>query len=356
MAHEICRKFCATFKKTESKNRGRQFLRNLQIDAQPTDSESDAARGGLSTLGLYAVTVLIWGSTWLAITYQLGVVPPAVSIAWRFGIAGAVLLSYALWKGLPLRFGWRDHAWLLLEALTMFGVNYIFVYAAEQYLTSGLVAVTFSLMAFLNLAFMRLFYGTRIRLRDAAAAIIGITGIVLVFSPEVSRFSLAGSGSIGMLYALAAVSVASVGNIVSVRNQRARMPIVQVHAWAMLYAAVGVALYALIIGERFVFDWSYPYVVSLLYLALLGSAVAFGTYVTLMGRIGAGRAGYVSVAVPVVAVLVSTVFEGLQWQFAMVIGVALCATGNWLVLSPRRPQNGTEHAVSARVKPADAFE
>jgi drug/metabolite transporter (DMT)-like permease len=289
--------------------------------------------------------VLIWGSTWLAITFQLGVVPPAVSIAWRFGIAGCVLLAYALWKGLPLRFGWRDHAWLLLEALTMFGANYVFVYMAEQNLTSGLVAVIFSLMAFFNLAFMRLFYGARIRLRDAAGAATGVTGIVLVFSPEVSSFSLTGNAVTGLLYALAAVTIASVGNIVSVRNQRAGLPIVQVHAWAMLYASIGVAFYALIMGERFAFDWSTPYVISLLYLALLGSAVAFGTYVTLMGRIGAGRAGYVSIAVPVVAVFISTLFEGLQWQSAMVIGVALCATGNWLVLSPERPERATEPAI-----------
>jgi drug/metabolite transporter (DMT)-like permease len=282
------------------------------------------------------MTVLIWGSTWLAIKYQLGVVPPAVSIAWRFGIAGTVLLAYALWKRLPLRFSWRQHLWLVLEALSFFGINYIFVYLAEEHLTSGLVAVTFSLMAFLNLVLMRQFYRTPIPLRHAAGAIVGIVGVVLVFWPEVSQISAGADEVLGLSYAIAAVLIASLGNIVATRNQRAGMPIIQVHGWAMLYAAVAVAIYAGLAGNRFSFDWSVSYVLSLLYLALFGSALAFGAYVTLIGRIGLGRVGYTAIAVPVVALLLSTLFESLQWQFAMVIGIGLTLAGNWLVLSPRR--------------------
>jgi drug/metabolite transporter (DMT)-like permease len=225
----------------------------------------------------------------------------------------------------------------VLEALSFFGINYIFVYMAEEHLTSGLVAVIFALLAFLNLVLMRLFYRTPIPPRHAAGAAIGIVGIVLVFWPEVARFSGAGGELLGLAYGIAAVLTASLGNIVATRNQRAGMPIVQGHGWAMLYAAVAVALYAVLTGDPLSFDWSPSYVASLLYLALFGSALAFGAYVTLMGRIGLGRVGYTAIAVPVVALLLSTLFENLQWRFEMVIGIVLCLAGNWLVLAPRKP-------------------
>jgi drug/metabolite transporter (DMT)-like permease len=124
--------------------------------------------------------------------------------------------------------------------------------------------------------------------------------------------------------------------MVAMRNHRAGMPVVQVNAWGMLYGAIAVTLYAVIDGDRFAFDWSVPYVASLLYLVLFGSVLAFGAYITLLGRIGAGRAGYVSIAIPVVALLLSMLVEGLQWQLTMIIGIALCLAGNLLVVSRRK--------------------
>ena len=280
--------------------------------------------------------MLIWGSTWLAIKYQLGVVPPAVSVMWRFVLAALMLLAFAKYKRLRLRFGPRDHIWLGLQGLSMFGINYVAVYLAEQYLPSGLVALIFSLMAFLNIVFMRLFFGTPIRSRDIVGAGIGITGVALVFWPEVAQFSASGNELIGLIYALGSTVVASLGTMVATRNHRAGLPVVQVNGWGMLYGAIFVALYAALDGDRLQFDWSYPYVVSLIYLALFGSVLAFGAYITLMGRIGAGRAGYASVAIPVVALMLSTLVEGLRWQIVMVTGIALCLAGNLLVLSRRK--------------------
>jgi drug/metabolite transporter (DMT)-like permease len=289
-----------------------------------------------SNFNLYATAVFIWGSTWLAIKFQLGVVPPAVSVMWRFVLAAVMLLAFAKYKNLSIRFGLREHLWLALEGLSMFGINYVGVYLAEQYLASGLVALIFSLTAFLSIMFMRLFYGAPIRPKDAAGACIGITGVALVFWPEVARFSTSGNELLGLIYALAATIIASLGSMVAMHNHRAGMPLVQVNGWGMLYGAIFVALYASLHGDRLVFDWSYPYVISLLYLALFGSVLAFGAYVTLMGRIGAGRAGYASVAIPIVALMLSTLVEGLHWQIAMVAGIALCLAGNLLVLWRRK--------------------
>jgi drug/metabolite transporter (DMT)-like permease len=311
-------------------------LRKPDFDRLTTPAAKVPVVPGLSNLNLYAVTVLIWGSTWLAIKFQLGIVPPAVSVVWRFVLAALILLAFAKYKHLPLRFAPRDHLWLALAGLSIFGINYVAVYRAEGFLPSGLVALVFSLTAFLNLVFMRLFYGAPIRPSAAIGACIGIAGVALVFWPEVAGFSASGNELSGLVYALGGTIIASLGNMVAMRNHRAGMPVVQVNAWGMLYGAIAVALYAALDGDRVVFDWSYPYVASLLYLALFGSVIAFGAYITLLGRIGAGRAGYASIAIPVVALLLSMLVEGLQWQLTMITGIALCLAGNLLVLSRRK--------------------
>jgi drug/metabolite transporter (DMT)-like permease len=288
----------------------------------------------MSNLNLYAITVAIWGSTWLAITFQLGVVPPSVSVVWRFALSALMLLAYAVWKRLPLRFSPRDHFWMAVQGLLLFGINYVLTYLSEQYLVSGLVAVIFSLMIFLNIVEMRIFFGRPINPIGLLAAVLGVAGVGLVFWPELSRFAGARGELIGALLALLAVTIASLGTMVATHNQR--LPVVQVNGFAMTYGASFVALYAAISGDRFVFDWSFPYVASLLYLALFGSVLAFGAYLTLMRHIGADRAGYTAVAVPVVALALSTLFEDIHWQAPMILGVGLSLAGNVLMLARGR--------------------
>ena len=299
-------------------------------------------RSGTSNLNLYAVTVLIWGSTWLAIKYQLGIVPPAVSVVWRFALSAAILMAYAMWKRLKLRFNAGEHFWIALVGLSMFGINYIGVYISELYLASGLVAVIFSLIAVFNIVLMRVFYATPIKPAGLLGAVLGIAGVVLVFWPEVEQFSAAGDGLRGLIYAVLATIIASFGNIAATRTHRAGIQLVPMSTWAMMYGAIFVAIYGVFTGERFIFETSFAYVASLFYLALFGSVLAFGAYLTLMGRIGADRAGYTSVAIPIVALLLSTLFEHLQWQATMAAGIVLCLAGNVLVL--RRPNRSRQDA------------
>ncbi len=288
----------------------------------------------MSNLNLYAITVAIWGSTWLAITFQLGTVPPSVSVVWRFALSALMLLTYALWKRLPLHFSPRDHFWMAMQGLFLFGINYVLTYLSEQYLVSGLVAVIFSLMIFLNIVGMRVFFGRPINPIGFLAAMLGVAGVALVFWPELSRFAPARNELTGVLLAAVAMTVSSLGSMVATHNQR--MPVLQVNGFAMMYGAAFVTLYAAVSGDSFAFDWSFPYVASLLYLALFGSVLAFGAYLTLMRHIGADRAGYTAVAVPVVALALSTLFEDIHWQAPMILGVGLSLAGNVLMLARGR--------------------
>jgi len=292
----------------------------------------------MNTLGLYLTSVLIWGSTWLAITFQFGPVPPAVSVVYRFLLASLILFAWCKLQGLRLRFSRTDHLWMLLQGTLLFGINYLCVYLAETRVTSGLVAVVFSLLVFLNIAGTRIFFGTPVKPATLLGAVLGVSGIVLVFLPEFGRDSGKGDPTVGLVLALVGAVTASLGNIVASRNHRQGLPVVQMNAFGMLYGALIVAAYAVVAGQPFVFDWSARYLLSLAYLAVFGSILAFGAFLTLLGRIGADRAGYVTVAIPVVALLFSALFEGLGWHVSLIVGILLCLVGNVAVLAGRKSQ------------------
>lgn len=287
-------------------------------------------------LALYAATVLIWGSTWIAITYQLGVVPETVSLVWRFLLASLCLFGYALIRRKPILLPWREHGFIALQGIALFGVNYLLVYFAAGRVTSGLVAVVFSTIVFWNLINERLFFHAPFEPRVLVAALLGLAGIVLIFLPEVKSISLEGHTLQGMLLALGGTWLASLGNMAAVRNTRHGLPVVRLNAWGMLYGSIALALIAAIRGQPFILEWTPEYLLSLGYLALFGSAAAFGCYLMLMHRIGSARAAYAAVLFPVVALLLSTLFEDYRWSTASVLGVALVLGGNALALTGRR--------------------
>jgi drug/metabolite transporter (DMT)-like permease len=282
---------------------------------------------------LYLITVVIWGSTWLAIKYQLGIVSPELSIAYRFGLAASILILFSLVRRLPMRFELKSHGFFALQGFLLFSLNYFLVYLAEGYLTSGLVAITFSLIIITNVIFGAVFLGNPIRTKVVIGAIFGLAGLAFVFWPELSAFNLSSQKVLGMGLAFIATISASLGNVVSARNQRHDLPVIQTNAYGMLYGAFFMFLLAIFRGAQLEFDTSASYIFSLLYLAIFGSVIAFGSYLTLLGRIGLDRAAYVTVIFPIIALLLSTVFEGLQWGAAQLVGVALVLLGNAVVLS-----------------------
>ncbi len=281
---------------------------------------------------LYIITVIIWGSTWLAIKFQLGVVSPELSVAYRFGLSAAILLIFSLLRRLPLRFGWRAHAFMALQGLFLFSMNYILVYLAEGYLTSGLVAIIFSMIVILNVVFGAVFLRNPVRINVVVGALVGFAGLTLVFWPELSSFDFSSDRALGVVLTFLGAASASLGNIISARNQRHTLPVVQTNAFGMAYGAAFMLVLVLLRGAQLTFDPSPAYVLSLLYLAVFGSVIAFYTYLTLLGRIGPDRAAYVTVLFPIIALLLSTLFEGMSWSLLQLVGVALVLLGNAAVL------------------------
>ena len=289
-----------------------------------------------SPAALFAIATLIWGSTWLAITFQLGVVEPEVSVVYRFALAAAILFVWCGARRQRLRFQPRTHAWLALQGSTLFGFNYVGVYLAERYVASGLVAVAFSTLVFVVPIGARLAFGTPVLGRVAVGALIGVVGIASLFLPELRAAAVGGTAALGIAFALGSTVIAAIGNLVTVRLQRDQVPTLSGTAWGMGYGALTAAAIAWTGGSAWAFDLSFAYVASLLYLSVFGSIIAFGTYFKLIEHVGANRASFTAVAIPVVAMALSTVFEGYRWTTTAALGAALAFAGNYLALTAKR--------------------
>ena len=282
---------------------------------------------------LYLATVLIWGSTWFAIKFQLGVVAAEVSLVYRFALAALILLVFCLLRKRNLRYTPRQHAFIAMQGLFLFSTNYLIFYWATGLLTSGIVALLFSTVILMNIVNGALFMRERVSARVMLGSLIGIGGIAAIFWSEVSSVENTVGTWRGLWMCLLATYFASVGNILSARNQRDGIPVVQTNAWGMAYGALIMFVFALASGTPFNYEPTVSYSISLIYLAVFGSIFAFGCYLTLVGRIGADKAAYAAVLFPVIALGLSTVFEDYQWTLRALFGFVLVLIGNYIVLS-----------------------
>ena len=292
-----------------------------------------------SNFHLFATCVVIWGSTWLAITFQLGTVAPEISVGYRFLAAAAAVFAYCRWRGLKLRFTLREHVDLLLFGASMFCISYIFVYYAETYIVSGMVAVGYSAGPLLNMLMARAMFSTPMTTRVTVGALFGIAGIVCVFWHEFANLSVSRNAELGAILTMLSVVASSAGSMVATRIQKSGYSTWSSMAWGMLYGGVMALVIGVILGKPLSFEATFGYVGSLFYLAIFGSVITFACYLTLLARIGAARAAYIGVMVPIVALAVSFFFEKFAWGWLTTLGVALSLAGNIVILRGKAESN-----------------
>jgi len=292
----------------------------------------------MHSTSLYLATVLIWGTTWYAIKFQLGVVEAEVSLVYRFLLAAVILFLFCFLTKRKLRFSMSQHFFIALQGLFLFSTNYLIFYWATGLLTSGIVALLFSTVILMNIVNGALFLRQSISVRVIIGAMFGISGIAAIFWSEVAGLENNASTWQGLWMCLFATFLASIGNILSARNQRQHLPVVQTNAWGMTYGSLFMGIYALYHHVPFDYDPAFSYSLSLLYLSVFGSIFAFGSYLTLIGRIGADKTAYAAVLFPVIALSISTLFEDYHWTLVAISGLGLVLFGNYLVLKkPPRP-------------------
>jgi drug/metabolite transporter (DMT)-like permease len=289
----------------------------------------------MGTPFLYCVTILIWGTTWIAITYQLGSTAPTTSVMLRFGLASALLFAWCGLRRIPLKLSARQHAWAAAQGACLFGTNLLLAYMAERTIPSGVVSVLFTALIPFNILGGRIVFGTPVSARTVFGAALGLAGVFLVYWPEFGRMNSTSASVTGLTCALVGTAFASAGNLISSRNQKDGMSILQTNAYGMAYGAATVGLIGLLFHQSFHVAWTTPYVISLGYLAVFGSVLAFGAYLTLIRRIGAVRASYTGALFPLVALIISTIWENYHWSASALVGMVCCIAGSVFINARR---------------------
>ena len=287
-------------------------------------------------LFLYLLTVLIWGTTWIALKLQLGVVAIPVSIVYRFGLAALVLFALLLLSRKLQVMNKRGHLICLAQGLCLFCVNFMCFLTASQWVPTGLIAVVFSTATLWNALNARIFFKQKIARNVVAGGALGLLGLGLLFWPELSGHTASPETLLGLGLALIGTMCFSAGNMLSSLQQKAGLKPLTTNAWGMLYGASMLALYCGLSGIPFNMEWNARYVGSLLYLVIPGSVIGFTAYLTLVGRMGPERAAYCTVLFPLVALNVSAYAEGYQWSPPALAGLVLVMLGN--VLEFRKPK------------------
>lgn len=306
---------------------------------------SDLARGETiepeltgSVVVPFIIFTAIWGSTWIVIRGQLGVVPPQWSVTYRFAIAALAMALVALLKGQSLRLDARGVLAAAAIGFTQFCLNFNAVYLAERHITSGVVATVFALLLIPASLLGWAFLGWRVTMRFAVSSMIAVTGIMLLFVHELqahaatARQVLSGIGLtlIGMLGA-------AIASVVQARPEVRRYPLFAMLSWSM---AIGVAIDALVafgLTGPPVIDARPGYWLGLFYLALAASVLTFSLYYPVVRKIGPAKAAYSSVLVPIIAMGFSTWLENYQWTVLTILGALLALGGMAGALS--RPRN-----------------
>ena len=288
--------------------------------------------GSIQNLLLYTTTILIWGSSWLGIKFQLGNVDPMVSVAYRFILASLISWIYCRYSGRLMRFGVRDHLLMFIQGACLFSLNYLLFYVSELTLTSGLAAVIFSTLVVMNMINGIIFLKNSFEVRMGLGASLGLAGILLVFWPEISNFEMGDENLTAALIAVLATFLASLGNIASAINQQNGITVIEANTFGMSYGALLMLAISFASGKEFKIDMTATYIGSLLFLSVFASILAFLSYLTLVGRVGVERAAYATLLFPLVALGISTVFEDYYWTAYAGIGVVLILIGNMMIL------------------------
>jgi len=289
----------------------------------------------MNNLTLFGITLFCWSPTWYIIKFQLGYVDPLVSVFYRFLAAAIIIFIYLLIKKKNLKFSLNHHVWFLLFGIFLYSLNYVFFYLSNTYLISAFPAIVFSTVVIMNILGETFYFKKKPSFKTLIGATIGMLGIIIIFNNEIFNFSLSNDTHIGLFLAFLGTFCASTGNMIYQRNLNNNFPLIETIAYAMLYGSLVTLLITQIKGTELLFEYTFNYIASLVYLSIVGSIFAFIFYLKLLERVGAGRAGYVGVVMPVLALLISTFFENLEWQIDLIVGLPILIIGAVLVINQK---------------------
>ena len=289
----------------------------------------------MNNLFLFVATLFCWSPTWYLIKFQLGYVDPLVSVFYRFVTASLIIFIYLAIKRRNLKFSFNHHIWFLFFGTCLYSINYVFFYTSNTYLISAFPAIVFSTVVIMNILGEWFYFKKKPTIKTLLGATIGMIGIIIIFNNEIFNFSLSNGAHIGLFLALLGTFCASTGNMIHQKNLNNNFPLIQTIAFAMLYGSLVTLLITQLNNTELLFEFTFRYIASLAYLSVFGSIFAFIFYLKLLEKVGPGRAGYIGVVMPVIALLISTIFENLEWEPDLIMGLPVLIIGAVLVINQK---------------------
>ena len=306
---------------------------NAHDTQRPAAPRSDDRPMTLSDFALYAVLVGIWGGSFIAIEFQLGVVANEVSILWRYLMAAIAMTGVCfIAKRRMSGFSLADHLHFVALGAFFFSFNYILIYRAQTELTSGLAAITFTMALFFTTLNARIFLGASLNPRIILGGVVGVAGLAVLFGDSILQVGVDAGTFVGLGCMLGSAYVVSLATIVTAKLNVRRVPALQANAWGMIYGAGFVMIYVLALGRELTFEWTFAYVASLAYLTFPAGVLAFIIYFSIVARIGPARSSYFTLMSPMVAIVLSVLIEGLPVTLALAGGVLAILAGNFIAM------------------------
>ena len=281
---------------------------------------------------LYAAVVFAWSTSWYPLSLQMGVVAAEVSLIWRFMVAAALMFAISRWRGVALRHGRDEHLRFATLGVFLFSTNFALYYNASLFAASGLLAVILSTSSLINVLMVAALNRSRPQPLQLAASMIGLVGLGLIFAPE---WQMSPTVGIALMFGGAGTLSFCIGNLLSAVSQKRGVHVLASTSWGMVYGTGFLTLVALVRGHAFIIDPTAVYLGSLAWLIVISSVLAFASYLSLIGRIGPGRAAYATVVFPVFALLISAIYEGYEWSWLALIGLGLVMVGNLMMIRAR---------------------
>ena len=282
---------------------------------------------------IYAIVVTIWGGSFIAIEFQLGHVNETVSVFYRYALSSIILISLVFLTKKPMFiFNIKDHLYFIIIGICFFSINYLFIYRAQNYLDSGITAITFTMCLFFTQVNSKIFLKTRFGLNTTLGGIIGVIGIVVIFLDSFLEQQFNFLTFIGIFYILIAAYIVSIATVATAKITKLGIPIIQASAWAMVYGTIINIIFIFLFQEKLILDPRKSYWISFFYLVFLASVIGFVLYFLLVKRIGPEKSSYFALMSPMIAIIISTIVEDLNISALLFLGTISVLIGNYIAI------------------------
>lgn len=274
----------------------------------------------LSFIGI----TLAWSFSWFAMTLQVAsIVPLELSVFYRFASTAVLMFVLCVITKQRTTLGSKEWRFIIVIGLCNFCLNFLIGYFTVRYIPSGVIATIFSLSIITSEIIAALIDKRKIEKKVIISSVIGFLGLAFFILPSIHFGANSNILKIatGLFLALLMMTIYSFGNVLVAKNRKINAtPLYTLIAYSATVGSIFLLLFNLILGNKFIFDFSLSYVLSFSYLVLIASVLAFICLFYMIQNVGSTKANYTALIYPAIALTTSAYFEGFEMSFFSAIG------------------------------------